>query len=190
MAHSELFERQTALVQLNLSWLRQAQDMLAAIDDKTYRKAPRALGAQRVAGHLRHVIEFYECFLDGLDLSHIDYDARRRDVELEASREVAAARIELLIERMGLDPALRGDGVIFVRMEDATGLGVPEPYLMSSIGRELQALSSHTIHHLALIALVLGAHGHRVDPKFGLAPSTLRYREEARGHHQDARVAA
>jgi hypothetical protein len=180
MTHSELFERQTTLVQMNLGWLRQALELVDSIDDKTYRKAPRTLVAHRVAGHMRHVIEFYECFLDGLDRSHVDYDARKRDASLELSRKLAAARIATLMERMTVDPALRGDGVIFVRMEDATALGVPEPYLTSTIGRELQALSSHTVHHFALMALTLTAHGHRVAPEFGVAPSTLRHQEAKR----------
>jgi len=40
----------------------------------------------------------------------------------------------------------------------------------------LQALSSHTIHHFALIAVTLRLHGIQVDPNFGMSPSTLRYR--------------
>jgi hypothetical protein len=48
-------------------------------------------------------------------------------------------------------------------------------YLISSIGRELQALSSHTIHHFALIAITLRLHGFDVDQDFGMSPSTLRY---------------
>jgi len=45
----------------------------------------------------------------------------------------------------------------------------------SSVSRELQVLSSHTIHHFALIAMTLRLHGVEMDPDFGMAPSTLRY---------------
>jgi hypothetical protein len=45
----------------------------------------------------------------------------------------------------------------------------------SSISRELQVLSSHTIHHFALIAMTLRMHGVELDAEFGMAPSTLRY---------------
>jgi hypothetical protein len=47
--------------------------------------------------------------------------------------------------------------------------------MISSTGRELQTLSSHTIHHFALIAMTLRVLGHKVDRDFGMAPSTLRY---------------
>ena len=43
------------------------------------------------------------------------------------------------------------------------------------ISRELQVLSSHTVHHFALIAVTLRMHGVEMDPDFGMAPSTLRY---------------
>jgi hypothetical protein len=62
-------------------------------------------------------------------------------------------------------------------MEDATDTGLADPFLMSSVGRELQTLSSHTIHHFALIGMTLLAHGVAVDPDFGMAPSTLRYKQ-------------
>jgi len=39
----------------------------------------------------------------------------------------------------------------------------------------LQVLSSHTVHHFALIAMTLRLHGVEMEPGFGMAPSTLRY---------------
>ena len=44
------------------------------------------------------------------------------------------------------------------------------------MSRELQVLSSHTIHHFALIGMTLRAHGVVLDEDFGVALSTLRYR--------------
>jgi len=66
---------------------------------------------------------------------------------------------------------LRGDSLLLVRMENAE----VDVHLRSSISRELQALSSHTIHHFALIAVTLRLHGFEVDPEFGMSPSTLQY---------------
>jgi len=43
------------------------------------------------------------------------------------------------------------------------------------VARELMTLSSHTIHHFALIATTLRGHGVQVDANFGVAPSTLSY---------------
>lgn len=175
MADQKLFERQTALVKMNAEWLRQALRLLAGLDDGTFTQVPGNMAPHQVAGHMRHIIEFYECFLDGIDRLHVDYDSRRRDPLLGTSRAAAMARIEGLIDRLELDPSLREDGAIFVRLEDASALNVPEPFLMTSVGRELQALASHTIHHFALIAVTLKALGRQVAVDFGVAPSTLRY---------------
>jgi hypothetical protein len=65
-------------------------------------------------------------------------------------------------------------------MEDAEGTGVEDDLLDSSVGRELQVLSSHTIHHFALIAFTLRVLGIEVDRNFGMAPSTLRYEQNAK----------
>jgi hypothetical protein len=60
-------------------------------------------------------------------------------------------------------------------MEDAGSHGVRECFMESSISRELQFLSSHAVHHFALIAMTLRAEGVPMDPDFGMAPSTLRH---------------
>ena len=47
--------------------------------------------------------------------------------------------------------------------------------------RELQFLVSHTIHHYALIGVLLAAEGFDVSlefPEFGVAPSTLTHWKE------------
>jgi hypothetical protein len=180
MRRAGLSERQNLLAAVNIGWLRQAQKLLQQIGDSAYADSPQDFEPHRVGGHLRHILEFYESFLEGVASGHIDYDARRRDHALETSREVALLRISAIIRRLETESALRTDAVIWVRMEDSMDQNAPEPFLTSSIGRELQALSSHTIHHFALMAITLRAHGHVVDPDFGMAPSTLRHRAARR----------
>jgi len=168
-------ERQLALIRMNTGWLRQALALLVTISDGAFSTAPENLAPHRVSGHMRHIIEFYECFLDGLNCSHVDYDARQRDAAIERSRQAAMARIRALIARLETTPVLMGDSILFVRVEDAEASGLRDPYLMSSVARELMTLSSHTIHHFALIAMTLRAHGVAVEASFGVAPSTLTY---------------
>lgn len=166
-----------ALVAANIDWLRQALSLVNQIDDATFSTSPQGLAPHRVGSHLRHVLEFYECFLAGLAVSRIDYDARNRDEMLEQSRQAAAAKISSIIFRLEHASWLREDSRLAVRMENAD----EDVYLSSSVGRELQALSSHTIHHFALISVTLRAHGLEVDPAFGMSPSTLRYQRANSG---------
>jgi hypothetical protein len=168
-----------ALVRLNIRLLRQAAELLETIDEAAFLTPPPNGGSCCVSSQMRHVIEFYECFLAGLDSVHIDYDARRRDPALEASRDAAVKRIRSLVRELSMHPALAFDNVLFVRAEDAEGLGLHDPFLMSTVSRELLALSSHTTHHYALIAMTLRLHGVSVQPDFGVAPSTLQNRGRA-----------
>ena len=179
--HSPVRERQEHLIGANIGWLRQADALLDRISDAVYTATPAGLAPHKAGSHLRHILEFYECFLAGLPASQVDYDARRRDTSLERSREGARERIRSLICGLKSDATLRTDSVIRVRVEDFAGSRIHEPFLISSVGRELQVLSSHTIHHFALIAMTLRALGVPVDPDFGMAPSTLRYLDAQAG---------
>lgn len=163
-----------------MRWLHSALDLLDRIDDRCFLTAPLALGGCRVSSQLRHVIEFYECFLDGLAFAHIDYEARKRDMTLETSRQAAAKRIRKLIARLAAEIETSRDSVLFTRVEDAEAMSLEDPFMLSSVKRELMALSSHTVHHFALISMILRAHGVAVDPDFGVAPSTLRHRTGGR----------
>ena len=158
----------TTLVQTNVGWLKQAIALLEGMGDDVFTLSPPDLAPHRVAGHLRHIIEFYECFISGLTTSFIDYDSRKRDGEVERSRSAAIARIHRIGKQL---EAITADRPLYVRMEDAE----EDCRLSSSINRELQVLSSHTIHHFALIAVTLRAFGVSVTADFGVAPSTLRY---------------
>jgi hypothetical protein len=174
-----LFRRQELLITSNVRSLREALGLLDQIDDKTYAEAPSGFAAHRTGAHLRHIVEFYECFLDGVESGHIDYDARKRDQAVEGSRRVAKKKISDIIRRLETSAALRNDAILWVRMEDSPQELIDDPFLMSSPGRELQILSSHTTHHFALIAMTLTAHGITVHPNFGMAPATLRHLSSA-----------
>lgn len=164
--------RLAGLARLNAGWLHQAGALLEAISDEQFSDAVHGL---RVASQLRHVIEFYECFLDGLETSHVDYGARARDFSVEASRAACSMRIARLAARLEAADFRQDDRILFVRMEDGGDDSGADKYLISSVGRELSVLSSHAVHHFALMAATLRAQGFEPGSEFGVAPSTLRY---------------
>jgi len=167
--------RLSAQIATNVRWLHQALRLLEQLDDAVYSAAAPGFAPHRAGAHLRHILEFYQCFLDGLESSHIDYDARRRDESIERSRHTAAMAIKSIIHSLETHVGARHERIVWVRMEDAQGSGVRDTFMESSLSRELQALSSHTVHHFALIAVTLRAHGVQIDADFGMAPSTLRH---------------
>ena len=152
---------------MNRNWLAQGLRLISSLSQESY---------EACGGQVRHILDFYECFLNGVESSHIDYDARKRDESIARCAQAASTKIQALMAAMDSLPALRGDAIVWVRMEDAEGLHVDHDFLASSIGRELMVLSSHTVHHFALIAMMLRQRGCEVEADFGVAPSTLRHR--------------
>jgi hypothetical protein len=165
------------LIDANIALLQQALSLLARVDQERYSRSPSALAPHRMGSHLRHVMEFYECFLDGLATSQIDYDARKHDPSIESDRNKAADQISLIIFRLQAASWVPSDRAVAVRMDNCAR----DIYVNSSVGRELQALTSHTIHHFALIAVALRLHGVELEHSFGMSPSTLRFQSATPG---------
>lgn len=183
--HSSL----AALIEINLYSMNQVLALLSRISENAYSVPPAGFPAYRVGAHVRHIVDFYHCFFKGLETRRIDYNARSRDRQIETSRAKASAAITNIIASFDSCRRLRGNDSLLVIPEDGED-GLPEHLLRSSVSRELQALSSHTIHHFALIALILRLHGLAVDPAFGMAPSTLRYLASEAKESKESREAA
>ena len=158
------------LVNANIALLQQGSEVLKTMEDRDYARPVAGIPTLRVGAHLRHVLEFYECFFEGLTSGVIDYENRRRDRSVETSRAAALARIDELTRRLHRLTGFDRTRAVRVYAEDAPGT-----WVASTIGRELQVLSSHTVHHYALIAVTLQALGLPVHAGFGVAPSTLRH---------------
>jgi len=174
-------QRLQALIGANTRWLNQAIRLVGTLSDSAYADMPAGLPPHRAGSHLRHILDFYDSFLAGVESGAIDYDARGRDRQTEHDRQHAMERMRGIIGRLdGIDVLRQGEALV-VRMEDFDDEAGLNPWLPSSLSRELQTLSSHTIHHFALIAVTIKAHGVALDPDFGMAPSTLRYAK-----HQEA----
>ena len=168
-------QRLYALIDANTGWLQQSIALVAALSDTAYADSPRGLPPHRAGSHLRHILDFYDSFLTGVAAGAIDYDARVRDRQTEGDRRYAMERMRGIISRLEALRVHPPSEALVVRMEDAGDDAGLNPWMRSSVTRELQTLSSHTIHHFALMAVTLNAHGVALDPNFGMAPSTIRH---------------
>ncbi|MCA8979724.1 MAG: DinB family protein [Planctomycetes bacterium] len=160
----------------NVRLLQQGVDLLSSIDDELYVHADARISDSCVGSHMRHCIDFYQRFLGGVYSGKVDYDKRERDPRIESDRAHA------IVEMESIERALQafGEGPEGMRLEvqSDAGTGDKGHWAFSSVERELQVLASHTVHHYALIAVILRSVGHDPGRGFGVAPSTLRYWEE------------
>lgn len=174
---SELSRAADALIDL----LRQGHALIDALSDEDYAasletttQAADAAWASPGA-HTRHLLDFVGCLLAGIDAQRIDYTARKRRSEVETHREFGRQQIERAIDGLERIRELAGRTPIEVRPEPGQG------WTRSSLSRELQFVSTHVLHHHALIRLTLAVRGVEAPPEFGVAPSTLAYRAETEG---------
>ena len=79
------------LVETSIDLLHQAESLLEEMEAALYAASPPAIAPHSAGGHLRHILEFYECFLDGFTAGVVDYDARKRNREVETERGAALA---------------------------------------------------------------------------------------------------
>lgn len=162
----------------NSRYIEQAVTLLESISDELFAgAAPLELGSS-VGAHLRHCIDHYDNFLAGVPSGNVDYDARQRKVELETDRKRAIEKLKSL-EAALQDISELDDKPVKVKMDCGNNEDEKSWWTDSSVRRELQFLISHTVHHYAIIKMVLIASGCEVIEEFGIAPSTLRYHQGA-----------
>ncbi len=160
--------------QCNISSLIELVQLLRQMEDDSYRKTTEH-SVSSIGAHCRHIIEFYQCFFQGLTLSAIDYDRRQRDLRIEYSRTVAIEELEHLQRQLGElnDTAIPEHLALNAQIDE----NLPSVCCSSSVIRELLFLQNHSVHHMALISMLLQRYGKSAPATFGLANSTRIYRK-------------
>ncbi len=169
------------LIDANCHFLSQARQLLLEIRECDFACPAPTFYNSTIGGHLRHCLEHYQSFLDGLAQGKIDYDCRQRDFTLENKKEVALQKIEevqkaLCDLKSKKSPKECPIGLL-IKMD--CGDASFDPWQPSTLGRELQFLVSHTVHHFAMIGGICKGAQIELPQHFGVAPSTLKHRAEA-----------
>lgn len=166
--------RETTLNDANMRALSQLQKTLQDMKDYTYTQAP-AKGFSPIGGHVRHVIEFYQEFLNAEQNAFakgLSYDRRQRNLNLETSRNAAISEISTLIKR--LKNLASGDQPIAISMTiDPENENLCD--MITTPDRELFHLLDHATHHMALIKMTAAQLGNPCDENFGMANATLAH---------------
>jgi len=156
--------------------LLQIKDILQVIEENTYSQKVEILSGSSIGQHIRHVLEFYIILVSGSFSGTLSYDKRKRDHRIEADPMFAIKTIDKLLPEID-----KLDETLVINLEgDFTTNGSSNNSIPSSVMRELAYCIEHSIHHQAIIKAGLLAFGLKdlADKHFGLAYSTIRFREK------------
>jgi hypothetical protein len=156
-----------------INQLQTLQSILNQIEEADYKKELTILKAASIGKHVRHIIEFYECLLFSPVNETINYDIRKRNLLLEENVVYATNFITEIIdqiERIELNKRL-----ILVSQYNGENFSME-----SSLYREITYNIEHTVHHLAIISMVIPLHFDYIilSKNFGYADSTIQYRKK------------
>jgi uncharacterized damage-inducible protein DinB len=155
--------------------LEQGAVLTTELTPSDFAEASRLSPGGGLGAHLRHVADFVRAFLRDLERGTVDYDLRERDelAERDPTRARSALRrlaseVERLATREPEEPlGVSAEVALTGRCTQA-----------STLARELGFLISHTLHHYALIAMLLRERGLEPPADLGVAPSTLSHWRE------------
>ncbi|MDI9319255.1 MAG: hypothetical protein QM530_02160 [Phycisphaerales bacterium] len=152
--------------------LMSLKELLSKLRHDQYVAKINHLGNASIGGHTRHIIELLQCTINGYYTSEVDYLNRVRDIELECNLNLAQEKLASIASNIPLeDKSLR---LTTERME-----GISAQEVISTYYREIVYNVEHIIHHLALIKVALvDMNLSIVDHNFGMAYSTLKYKEQ------------
>lgn len=155
--------------------LRQLFDLIETLTDEEYTRKPIGVVESSIGGHVRHNLDHIEALLSGLTTGRVCYDHRDRGTDIERER-VAALSAILRLER-DLFALPWGEVPRALGLSALVAPDLPPVLAMSSAERELAFVVSHTIHHNALIRVMVKLIGAPVPAEFGYAPSTIAHRK-------------
>ena len=156
--------------------LGQGLSLLDNLGDREYATRLAAPHNASIGGHYRHVIDHLLCLQGGLQVGRINYDLRGRDPRMESDREYASS-VTRALQTSFRDLSVKDcDRTLAVAYSVDYDLRRME-WLTSTVGRELAFCTGHAIHHYAIIRILCAQFEVEVPEFFGVAPSTLKFRQ-------------
>lgn len=149
--------------------------VVSSIDPAEYGMPAPSGSSGSVGAHVRHCLDHVSALESGMTTGCVDYDRRVRQTSVERDRAAGLAALAAARRRLVGCARLEDPLLVSVLLTRDAG---PRLFV-STVGRELTFVISHTIHHSATIAVLLTARGCHLPALFGVAPSTPVALEDA-----------
>ncbi len=182
----------TELIEHNIHTLKEASVILNNITTEQYSRPVDAESSASIGKHVRHIIDHYLCLIKGIGEgkskgmtraivgNKVAYDGRLRDQRYEGDLHIAKQKIdEICVQLNNLSAISSADEASArrtIKVSCSTSVQQSSPIEVdSTLQRELVFLQSHTVHHFALIKMIVQGQGMTVNEHFGIAPSTIKH---------------
>jgi hypothetical protein len=154
--------------------LGQLAGVVQSVTDEQYSARPVPVIGSSIGGHVRHCLDHVAALLAGLEGGGVNYDVRERGTRVESCRGEALKRIRRVQSELLRRGSIPAD--LPVILTTVLAVDGPACELETTAGRELSFVLSHTIHHNALVGVIVRWLGGEPPGDFGCAPATLRHR--------------
>jgi hypothetical protein len=162
------------MIQNTLFNLNTLRKLLVQIPSFDYVKPSEWLSGASIGQHTRHILEFFEAFIDGYETGDINYDKRERKNILEENPLFAVDFIDYISNEL-TNCNVDKDMVLNSNFDIHSSSSMA---IKTSAFREIAYCLEHCIHHQALIkvALLEFKKADLIPKTFGVAPATIRYK--------------
>jgi uncharacterized damage-inducible protein DinB len=151
--------------------LCRGMQLLKCISDEEYSNTTIAPYYSSIGGHMRHILDVFDCVFEGLDSKDINLINRKRN---ELAEKYTKNGIEYFEKTVTNLKSLKTENFNeIVKVTDDLGLGVAtSDYTLSAI---LIQAHSHAIHHFSSVGYIISQLGIQLpDEDFGFNPTTPR----------------
>lgn len=150
--------------------LNELIDLLKQLSQKEYSSSCPELSNATIGEHTRHIIEMFQCLENQYDSGVVNYDKRERNTRIQTDTAFAIENILLIQQNLEKE----NKKIELLQVIDGEEIRIESNYL-----RELLYNLEHCIHHQALIKVaVLQCKSVTIDPNFGVARSTIEYKNQ------------
>jgi len=157
------------VIQSSINTLEKSQSLLEILTNEQLSNHSVSPYYSCIGSHLRHILDFYDCILDGVSKKSIDLIKRNRDKSMHSDCSYAFSNVERVINMLRQLEDIDFSEIYLV--SDDLGLG--KISIDYTLGAVLAQANSHAIHHYAIISYILDRLKIPIrDETFGYNPTT------------------
>jgi len=168
---------QAPAVDAVLSVLQELSEFVRTLTDEQYTRQPVGPIKSSIGGHVRHCLDHVASVVAAAATGFLNYDDRERGTSVEHDRSAALELVER--QQRALFDLRVGFADRRLQMTSLICPDAPPIHTTTSLCRELSFVVSHTVHHNSLIAAAAGLMGVPVPERFGYAPATIAWLDQA-----------